>query len=75
MCCAGNNAFVFPGLGAWAIIAGAKKITDNMVLDGAYALSDYVAANWLDKGRIYPPVRDMRKVFTACNVKNMLRVF
>jgi malate dehydrogenase (oxaloacetate-decarboxylating) len=58
----GNNAFVFPGLGAGAIIAGAKKITDNMIMEGSYALVDYVAANWLEKGRIYPPVRDMRKV-------------
>jgi len=58
----GNNAFIFPGLGAGAILAGAKKITDNMIMEACYSLTDYTAQNWLSKGRIYPPVSEMRKV-------------
>jgi len=58
----GNNAFIFPGLGAGAIIAGATRISDNMIMEACYTLVDYTAQNWLSKGRIYPPVTDMRKV-------------
>lgn len=65
----GNNAFVFPGLGAGAIIAGASKITDNMIMEGALALSEYTVNNWLPHGRIYPPVSDIRKVCQYVAVK------
>jgi malate dehydrogenase (oxaloacetate-decarboxylating) len=61
----GNNAFVFPGLGNGAILAGASKITDNMIMEAAYALSDYTIQNWVPKGRFYPPVSEMRSVSIA----------
>lgn len=58
----GNNAFIFPGLGTGAILAGAKKVTDAMIAEGAYALAEYTIENWVSKGRIYPPVSEIRKV-------------
>lgn len=56
----GNNAFVFPGLGFGAVLARATKVTDSMVLAGAYALAAYTAA--LHPDRVYPPVADLRAV-------------
>ncbi|GAA5512875.1 putative NAD-dependent malic enzyme 2 [Deinococcus carri] len=53
----GNNAFIFPGLGFGAILAGAREITDEMVLEAAYALADYTART--HPGRLYPPVGEL----------------
>ncbi len=50
----GNNAFVFPGLGAGAIASGAARITDGMVMAAARAVADYTAAHHPDA--LYPPV-------------------
>jgi malate dehydrogenase (oxaloacetate-decarboxylating) len=61
----GNNAFIFPGLGNGSILAGASKITDNMIMEAAYALSEYTIQNWVPKGRFYPPVTEMRAVSVA----------
>ena len=58
----GNNAFIFPGLGFGAILAECCEITDDMVLEAAYALADYTAAAHMQSGRIYPPVRELREV-------------
>lgn len=56
----GNNAFIFPGLGFGAILAGASRITDGMVTDAAYALADFTFERYVDDGLIYPPVEDLR---------------
>jgi len=58
----GNNAFIFPGLGFAAILSECEKITDNMVLESAYALADYTATNHLETGRVYPPARELQEV-------------
>jgi len=58
----GNNAFIFPGLGFAAVIGECTRISDEMVLESAYALADYVAEHWLASGLIYPPVADLNKV-------------
>jgi malate dehydrogenase (oxaloacetate-decarboxylating) len=56
----GNNAFIFPGLGFGAILSRARTITDNMVLEAAYALADYTAEKHLPNGLVYPPVDDLQ---------------
>ncbi len=58
----GNNAFIFPGLGLGAILCEASEITDNMVLESAYALAEYTAAQHLASGLIYPPVNELQEV-------------
>lgn len=58
----GNNAFVFPGLGFGAVLARARRVTDAMVLAGAYALAAYTEAHHPD--RVYPPVAELREVST-----------
>jgi len=56
----GNNAFVFPGLGFAAIIGECTRISNEMVLESAYALADYTKANFLQEGRIFPPIRALQ---------------
>lgn len=58
----GNNAFVFPGIGFAAIIGKCKRISDAMIIESAFALTDYTEQHYLDKGRIFPPIRDLREV-------------
>ncbi|HZA49600.1 MAG TPA: NAD-dependent malic enzyme [Myxococcaceae bacterium] len=57
----GNNAFVFPGLGFGSVLAGAREVTDGMVLEAAYALSDYIQERHGGDGRIYPPVEKLQE--------------
>jgi malate dehydrogenase (oxaloacetate-decarboxylating) len=57
----GNNAFVFPGLGFGSILAGAREITDAMVLEASYALSDYIQERHGSDGRLYPPVEELQE--------------
>jgi malate dehydrogenase (oxaloacetate-decarboxylating) len=57
----GNNAFVFPGLGFGSILAGAREITDAMVLEASYALSDYIQERHGSDGRLYPPVEEIQE--------------
>jgi malate dehydrogenase (oxaloacetate-decarboxylating) len=61
----GNNAFIFPGLGFGAVLAGAREVTDNMVMAASYALASYTIQHHLEFGRIYPPVAELRTVSVA----------
>jgi malate dehydrogenase (oxaloacetate-decarboxylating) len=65
----GNNAFIFPGLGFAAILSECREITDQMVLDAAYALADYTAAKHLDEGRVYPPTHELQEVTVRVAVR------
>jgi len=58
----GNNAFVFPWLGFGAVLSRAREITDGMVLEAAYALSDCTPEFCFAEGRIYPPMRLLREI-------------
>lgn len=57
----GNNAFVFPGLGFGAILTEARKVTDGMVAEAAYALADLTIERYGAEGLVYPPVEDIRE--------------
>ncbi len=63
-----NNVFVFPGLGLGAIVSGARRISDGMVVAAARALADAVDATRLAGGVIYPSVGGLRTVARAVAV-------
>jgi malate dehydrogenase (oxaloacetate-decarboxylating) len=58
----GNNAFIFPGLGLGASLTEARRITDGMVAEAAYALAELTIERFGDRQLIYPPVEALREV-------------
>jgi malate dehydrogenase (oxaloacetate-decarboxylating) len=69
----GNNAFIFPGLGFGSILARATEITDNMVMEAAYALSENTPGDSLEAGRVYPRISGMREVSIQVAARVMRR--
>ncbi len=57
-----NNAFVFPGVGLGALASGAKEILPEFFTAAAQAISDMVGDEEIFKGRLMPPIDDIRKV-------------
>ncbi|KAE8718382.1 NADP-dependent malic enzyme 4 [Hibiscus syriacus] len=57
-----NNAYIFPGLGLGLIMSGAFRVHDDMLLAASEALAAQVTRENFDKGLIYPPFRDIRKI-------------
>ncbi|XP_039026085.1 NADP-dependent malic enzyme-like [Hibiscus syriacus] len=57
-----NNAYIFPGLGLGLIMSGAIRVHDDMLLAASEALAAQVTQENFDKGLIYPPFRDIRKI-------------
>ena len=57
-----NNAFVFPGLGLAAIVAGAHRIDDAHFLVAARTLASLVSDARLADRALYPAVADLRCV-------------
>ncbi|MCC7062874.1 MAG: NAD-dependent malic enzyme [Planctomycetes bacterium] len=58
----GNNAYIFPGLGLGAIVAGARRITDSMFYAAARTLAGLVEASALASGLLYPRLSTIREV-------------
>jgi malate dehydrogenase (oxaloacetate-decarboxylating) len=69
----GNNAFVFPGLGFGSILAKAREITDNMVLEAAYALAENTPVEAIEEGRVYPRIADLQEVSIKVAARVMRR--
>ncbi|GER52108.1 malic enzyme [Striga asiatica] len=57
-----NNAYIFPGLGLGLIISGAIRVHDDMLLAASEALAAQVTQEYLQKGLIYPPFANIRKI-------------
>ncbi|KAK9983056.1 hypothetical protein SO802_032581 [Lithocarpus litseifolius] len=57
-----NNAYIFPGFGLGLIISGAIRVHDDMLLAASEALAVQVAQENFDKGLIYPPFTNIRKI-------------
>ncbi|GFS41056.1 NADP-malic enzyme 3 [Actinidia rufa] len=57
-----NNAYIFPGLGLGLVISGAIRVHDDMLLAASEALAGQVTQECLDKGSIYPPFSNIRKI-------------
>ncbi len=58
----GNNVYIFPGIGLATVAFMIKKIPDVFFLEAAKVLSRQVKEEDLEKGRIYPPLSEIRKV-------------
>lgn len=61
----GNNAYIFPGVGLGVSFCKARSVTDEMFLKAAAVLAAQVSEQDLDKGLIYPPLTQIRKVSLA----------
>lgn len=57
-----NNMFIFPGVGLGALVSDAAKITPDMFLRAAKALSGMVRAKQRAKKQLLPDVSDVREV-------------
>jgi malate dehydrogenase (oxaloacetate-decarboxylating) len=57
-----NNVYVFPGLGLGVIASGARRVTDEMVLAAAEALSACAAAKDGTPAALLPPLEEVRVV-------------
>ena len=57
-----NNAFIFPGVGLAAIVAGARAVSNAQFLVAAHTLARLVSTERLAQGALYPPIRDLRAV-------------
>ncbi|GJM93168.1 hypothetical protein PR202_ga09699 [Eleusine coracana subsp. coracana] len=57
-----NNAYIFPGFGLGLVISGAIRVKDDMVLAAAEGLAEQITPEQIDKGQIYPPFSNTRKI-------------
>ncbi|KAJ0986399.1 hypothetical protein J5N97_004755 [Dioscorea zingiberensis] len=57
-----NNAYIFPGFGLGLVISGAIRVHDDMLLAASEALAGQVTQENFDKGLIYPPFTNIRKI-------------
>jgi malate dehydrogenase (oxaloacetate-decarboxylating)(NADP+) len=58
----GNNSYIFPGVGLGLLLAGARRVSDEMFLAAAQALAAQVSAADLEAGRIFPLASRMREI-------------
>ncbi|HET9652091.1 MAG TPA: NAD-dependent malic enzyme, partial [Usitatibacter sp.] len=58
----GNNSYIFPGVGLGVMACGAKRVTDEMFLAAAEALTSCVTEADLQQGSLYPPLASIRDV-------------
>lgn len=71
----GNNAYVFPGIGLGAVACQARVIPDEFFLAAARTLAGLVAKTDLERGSLYPPLRDIRDISLAIAVSVAEKVY
>ncbi|RYQ87477.1 hypothetical protein Ahy_B09g094993 [Arachis hypogaea] len=57
-----NNAYIFPGFGLGLIMSGTIRVHDDMLLAASEALASQVSKEDYEKGLIYPPFTNIRKI-------------
>jgi malate dehydrogenase (oxaloacetate-decarboxylating)(NADP+) len=58
----GNNAYIFPGMGLGAITCGAKKIPEDFFFTAARMLAALVSEKDIERGALYPPLTEIRRI-------------
>lgn len=58
----GNNVYIFPAMGMAIYATAATRVTDEMFILAAQALSEQVTEKYLEVGLIYPPQKDILPV-------------
>ncbi|XP_027079952.1 NADP-dependent malic enzyme isoform X2 [Coffea eugenioides] len=57
-----NNAYIFPGFGLGIIMSGTIRVHDDLLLAASEALAGQVTEENYEKGLIYPPFSNIRKI-------------
>lgn len=57
-----NNSYIFPGVGLGIVAGHAKRVTDNMMMAAAIALSELAPAVKTGVGRLLPELSTIREV-------------
>ncbi|KAJ1394626.1 hypothetical protein SESBI_34002 [Sesbania bispinosa] len=57
-----NNAYIFPGFGLGLIMSGTIRVHDDLLLAASEALAEQVSQENFEKGLIYPPFTNIRKI-------------
>lgn len=57
-----NNSYIFPGIGLAVVAGKAKKVTDEMMMAAAMALSELAPAVVTGQGRLLPELSSIREV-------------
>jgi malate dehydrogenase (oxaloacetate-decarboxylating)(NADP+) len=60
-----NNVYIFPGIGLGAMVSGARRINNAMLLVAARTLSCEVSDADLAKGCVYPRLENIRDISAA----------
>jgi malate dehydrogenase (oxaloacetate-decarboxylating)(NADP+) len=57
-----NNAYIFPGFGLGLIMSGTIRVHDDLLLAASEALAAQVSEENFEKGLIFPPFTNIRKI-------------
>ncbi|KAL6984741.1 malate dehydrogenase (oxaloacetate-decarboxylating) (NADP(+)) [Sarracenia purpurea var. burkii] len=57
-----NNAYIFPGIGLGLVISGTIRVHNEMLLAASEVLAGLVTQEQFEKGLIYPPFSNIRKI-------------
>ncbi|KAG0455939.1 hypothetical protein HPP92_023727 [Vanilla planifolia] len=70
-----NNAYIFPGFGLGLVMSGAIRVHDDMLLAASEALASQVTKENFEKGLIYPPFKNIRKISAHIAAKVAAKVY
>ncbi|MFV8783865.1 NAD-dependent malic enzyme [Microbulbifer sp. SA54] len=57
-----NNVYIFPGVGLGVIAAGARRVTDNMLMAASNALAEHAPVVKSAEGALLPPLAEIRDI-------------
>nr|CCA25004.1 NADdependent malic enzyme putative [Albugo laibachii Nc14] len=57
-----NNMFIFPGVGLASVISQSSRVSDRMLYSAARALANCMTPDEIQRGQVFPSVRNIRQV-------------